>query len=69
MSQTSPLNRTALHGTLDDLIGNHGLWPVLRTLVARSFRRRPLLLPLGLNAQQRRDIGMEALPPSVDQPS
>ena len=61
-------DRTALRGTLDDLIGNHGLWPVLRVLAARAFRRRQRPLPLGLNAHLRRDIGLEPLQPVDDPP-
>jgi hypothetical protein len=56
-------DRTALRVTLDDIVDAHGLWPVLRALVARPFRRNRPLPPLGLNAHLRRDIG---LPPQED---
>lgn len=48
----------ALRSALDDIIDTHGRWPVLRALLARSFRRNPALPPLGLNAHLRRDIGL-----------
>jgi hypothetical protein len=56
-------DRTALRVTLDDIVDAPGLWPVLRALVARRFRRNRPLPPLGLNAHLRRDIG---LPPLED---
>lgn len=61
MTSTTPFDRTALRVTLDELVGNHGLWPVLRALAARAFRRKERLLPLGLNAHLRRDVGLDAL--------
>ncbi len=61
MTPTFASDRTALHVTLDDIIDTHGLWPVLRTLVARPFRRSRPLPPLGLNRHLRRDIGLEPL--------
>lgn len=68
MTSTTPFDRTALHVSLDELVGHHGLWPVLRALVARAFRRRERLLPLGLNAHLRRDIGLDAVSPPDDPP-
>jgi hypothetical protein len=66
MTPITHFDRTALRGTLDDIIDTHGLWPVLRALVARPFRRRVPLPPLGLNDHLRRDIGLEPLPPRRD---
>jgi hypothetical protein len=54
-------DRTALRVTLDDIVEAHGLWPVLRALLARHFRRNRHLPPLGLNAHLRRDIGLAPL--------
>lgn len=61
MTHSTLLHPVALRATLDDIIDTHGLFPVLRALVARPFRRRPPLPPLGLNAHLRRDIGLEPL--------
>jgi hypothetical protein len=61
MTHTIHSDRTALHVTLDDIIDSHGLWPVLRALMARPFHRVRPLPPLGLNAHLRRDIGLEPL--------
>lgn len=63
MTPTTHFDRTALRGTLDDIIDTHGLLPVVRALVASPFRRRAPLVPLGLNAHLRRDIGLEPLVP------
>jgi hypothetical protein len=57
-------DRTMLHVTLDDIIDRHGLWPVLRAMTLRPFRRDRPVLRLGLNAHLRRDIG---LPPLDDE--
>jgi hypothetical protein len=59
-------DRTALHVTLDTIIDTHGLWSVLRALVARPFRRAAQVPPLGLNDHLRRDIGLPPLPPAWD---
>lgn len=61
MTHTTLPRPIALRATLDEVIDTHGLLPVLRALVARPFRRRPVLPPLGLNAHLRRDIGLEPL--------
>lgn len=61
MTQTTLSHPVALRATLDEIIDTHGLFPVLRALVARPFRRAPDLPPLGLNAHLRRDIGLEPL--------
>ncbi|WP_137110353.1 hypothetical protein [Rhodobacter sp. SY28-1] len=61
MTPMTHFDRSALRGRLDDIIDTHGLWPVLRALIARSFRRDPPVPPLGLNAHLRRDIGLEPL--------
>jgi hypothetical protein len=61
MTHITHSDRSALHVTLDDIIDSHGLWPVLRALLARPFRREPPLPPLGLNAHLRRDLGLEPL--------
>jgi hypothetical protein len=66
MTHTIHPDRSALHVTLDDIIDTHGLWSVLRALVARPFRRKAPLPPLGLNAHLRRDIGLEPLQPPRD---
>jgi hypothetical protein len=68
MTPTTPFDRTALRVSLDELVGNHGLWPVLRALVARLFRRRPLTLSPGLNVYLQRDIGLEPLASPLDGP-
>jgi hypothetical protein len=62
MTLTTPFDRSALRGTLDEIIDHHGLVPVLRALVARPFRSRQALPPLGLNDHLRRDVGLEPLP-------
>lgn len=62
MTPTTHFDRTALHGTLDDIIALHGLFPVLRALAVRPFRRKEQLPPLGLNNHLRRDIGLEPMP-------
>jgi hypothetical protein len=63
MTQTTPFDRTALRGTLDDIIDSHGLFAVLRALTARLalrlVRRRVALPPLTLSDHLRRDIGLE----------
>jgi hypothetical protein len=61
MTPTTHFDRTALRGTLDDIIDSHGLFPVLRALVARPFRRNAGLPALGLNDHLRRDIGLEPM--------
>ena len=61
MTHTTLSHPVALRATLDEIIDSHGLVPVLRTLLARPFRRKPALSPLGLNAHLRRDIGLEPL--------
>ena len=66
MTPTTHFDRSALRGTLDDIIDSHGLFPVLRALVARPFRRKDKLPPLGLNDHLRRDIGLEPIPPWGD---
>lgn len=58
----------ALTATLDDIIKAHGLWPVLRALVARLLRRRDRVPPLALSDHLRRDIGLATLPPPVFPP-
>ncbi len=63
MTHSTLLHPVPLRATLDEIIDTHGLVPVLRALVARPFRRRPPLPPLGLNAHLRRDIGLEPLEP------
>jgi hypothetical protein len=62
MTPTTSFDPTALRGRLDDIIDHHGLVPVLRALVARSFRREARLPVLVLNDHLRRDIGLEPLP-------
>jgi len=60
MTHTTLSHPVPLRVTLDEIIDTHGLFPVLRALVARWFRRRPALPPLsGLNAHLMRDIGLE----------
>lgn len=61
MTQPTLSHPALLRATLDEIIDTHGLIPVLRALVARWFRRRSALPPLGLNAHLRRDIGLEPL--------
>ena len=61
MTHTTLSHPVALRATLDEIIDSHGLVPVLRALVARPFRRKPVLPPLALNAHLRRDIGLEPL--------
>ena len=61
MTHTTHTHPVTLRVTLDEIIDTHGLFPVLRALVARPFRRAPALPPLGLNAHLRRDIGLEPL--------
>ncbi len=68
MTPTTPFDRTALRVTLDELVGNHGVWPVLRALLAQPFRRKSRTLSLGLNAHLRRDIGLEPLASTLDGP-
>jgi hypothetical protein len=68
MTPTTPFDRTALRVSLDELVGNHGVWPVLRALVAQLFRRKSRPLSLGLNTHLRRDIGLEPLPWPLDGP-
>lgn len=63
MTPMTHFDRLALRGRLDDIIDSHGLWPVLRALIARAFRRNAPLPPLRLNAHLRRDIGLEPLLP------
>lgn len=63
MTLATPFDHTALRGTLDDIIDHHGLFPVLRALVGRSFRSRQPVPPLALSDHLRRDIGLEPLPP------
>ena len=59
MTHTTLSHSVPLRATLDEIIDTHGLFPVLRTLIARPFRRQPAPPPLGLNAHLRRDIGLE----------
>jgi hypothetical protein len=47
MTHTTLSHPVALRATLDEIIDSHGLVPVLRTLLARPFRRKPALSPLG----------------------
>jgi hypothetical protein len=63
MTQTTHADRPVVHTALEDIIQAHGLLPVLRALVARSFRRDSAsrTYPL-LDNHLRRDIG---LPPVV----
>lgn len=61
MTHTTLSHPALLRATLDEIIDSHGLVPVLRALVARPFRRKPVLAPLALNAHLRRDIGLEPL--------
>lgn len=61
MTHTTLPRPVALRATLDEIIETHGIFPVLRTLVARPFRRAAPLPPLGLNDHLRRDIGLEPL--------
>lgn len=63
MTHTTLSHPVALRARLDEIIDSHGIVPVLRALVARTFRRRPALPLLGLNAHLRRDIGLEPLEP------
>ena len=59
MTHTTLSHSVPLRVTLDEIIDTHGLFPVLRALVARPFRRMAPLPPLGLNAHLMRDIGLE----------
>ena len=61
MTHTTLPRPITLRVTLDEIIDTHGLFPVLRALVARPFRRQPAPPLLGLNAHLRRDIGLEPL--------
>ena len=61
MTHTTLSHSVPLRATLDEIIDTHGLFPVLRALVLRPFRRAPALPPLGLNAHLMRDIGLEPL--------
>lgn len=61
MTHTTLPHPVVLRATLDEIIETHGIFPVLRALVARPFRRAASLPPLGLNAHLRRDIGLEPL--------
>ena len=61
MTHTTLSHSVPLRATLDEIIDTHGLFPVLRALVVRPFRRAPALPPLGLNAHLMRDIGLEPL--------
>jgi hypothetical protein len=65
MALAPEAEQSALRSTLDHIITTHGVWPVLRALAARLFRRAPLK-PLGLNDHLRRDLGLGPLPPWGD---
>lgn len=62
MTLTTPFDRTALRGTLDEIIDSHGVFPVLRAVVARLLLRKAARPGLSLNDHLRRDIGLEPLP-------
>ncbi len=65
-SPTTHFDRSVLRGMLDENIDSHWLFPVLRALFARPFRRKVNLPPMGLNDHLRRDIGLDPLPPWGD---
>jgi hypothetical protein len=59
MNLTSHHDKPVLRATLDEIIDMHGVWPVLKALVARSLRKgRPKFADLPLNNHMRRDIGL-----------
>jgi len=63
MTHTTLSHPVPLRARLDEIIDAHGLFPVLRALALRLFRRWPAVPPLALNAHLRRDIGLEPLEP------
>lgn len=64
MTPTNSTHKPVLRAALDEIIQTHGLWPVLRAMLARSFRRRgDRLADPPISNHIRRDIGMLPIPP------
>jgi hypothetical protein len=64
MNLTSHPGKPVPGATLDEIIDRHGVWPVLKALVARSLRKgQPRTIGQPLSNHLRRDIGLPPDPP------
>jgi len=62
MTPTTPFDKPVLRAALDEIIHTHGLWPVLRTVLARGLRRHgPAMADPPISNHIRRDIGLQPL--------
>lgn len=65
MNLASHHDRPVLGTALDEIIHAHGLWPVLKGVLTRGFRRKPPpVAGADLSDHLRRDIGLPPLGPS-----
>ena len=63
MTPTHSFDKPVLRAALDEIIHAHGLWPVLRAVLARGLRRhRSAMADAPINTHMRRDIGLQRLP-------
>jgi hypothetical protein len=69
MIMTTPSERPVLRAALDEIIHVHGLWPVVKALLSRTFRRETRsLYGAGFGDYLRRDIGLPPVEPVIPVP-
>ena len=62
MTPTRSFDKPVLRAALDEIIHTHGLWPVLRTVLARGLQRhRSAMADPPISNHIRRDIGLQPL--------